>query len=151
VIILLLTCTRTCTRPCSRHVHGSVTAVYTARTLPCTRPPLCTRIHSPYAKPIEFATFSQTLVTTLLNKAKKHHIACHRKCIKYGVNGIWNKDSVFTDAPYYTVIFYPDCYRLLLKHFLDTNYMPHWLHYNRPNCWNIKHLARYFSTTFTAH
>jgi len=40
-------------------VHGgvtAVTAVYTAVNVACTRP--CTRIHSPYTKHIEFATFS---------------------------------------------------------------------------------------------
>ena len=63
-------------------VHSGVTAMYTAMNTACTWP--CTRIHSPYTKPIEFATFSQTLVITPVNKAK-HHIACHRKFAKYGV------------------------------------------------------------------
>jgi len=48
---------------------------------------------------VQFATFSQTVIITSVNKAK-HHIACHRNFIKYGVNGIWDKDSLFTDGPY---------------------------------------------------
>ena len=67
------------------NVHGLYTAVYRARAVyiacirPCTRS--CRRIHGPYTKPIEFATFSQTVVITSVNKAE-HHIACHRKFIK---------------------------------------------------------------------
>ena len=34
-------------------------------------------MHDPYTQPIEFATFSQTVVITSLNKAK-HHSGCHR-------------------------------------------------------------------------
>ena len=74
-----------------RRVHGGVTAVYTVGRVhgpyttvntACTRP--CTRIYGLYTKPIEFATFSQTLVITSVNKAKSI-IACHRMFIKYGV------------------------------------------------------------------
>jgi len=65
--------------------------MFTARTRPavyaaCTQPFIrsCTRIHGPYSKRIECATFSQTVVVTPVNKAK-HHIACHPKVVKYGV------------------------------------------------------------------
>ena len=78
-------------------VHGRVYCPYMAVNTAYTRP--CTRIHGPYTKPIEFATFWRTLVITYLNKAKSH-IACHPKFIKYGVNGVWDKDSLFTDGPY---------------------------------------------------
>ena len=62
------------TRPvytwCNGRVHGPYTAVKTA----CTRR-LGTRIHGLYAKPIEFATFSQTVVIrfTSVNKAKHYY------------------------------------------------------------------------------
>jgi len=75
-----------CTWPCS--VHG-VTAVYMARTRPWTRLTAMYTVVYTYTRPvyetyIEFATFSQTVVITSANKAK-HHIACHRKFVKYGV------------------------------------------------------------------
>jgi len=47
---------------------------------------------------MEFGTFSQTVVITL--PVTKHHIACHRKFINMEQNGIWDKDSLFTDGPY---------------------------------------------------
>ena len=67
-----------CTWPIHDREHGLYTAVllytviykyYTARTR---------------NSPTEFAPFSQTVVITSLNQAK-HHTACHRKFIKYGV------------------------------------------------------------------
>jgi len=75
--------TRLCTsyKPCIRScacVHGLYMAVCTA----CARS--CTRMHGLYTKPIQFATFSLTVVITSVNNAK-HHIACHRKFINYGV------------------------------------------------------------------
>jgi len=47
---------------------------------------------------VEFATFSQTVVIKL--PVTKHHIACHRKFINMEQNGIWDKDSLFTDVSY---------------------------------------------------
>jgi len=96
---LYTTRTLPCTWPCSR-AHGRI-HVSTARTRPWTRPvytAVCItlyrylghgrmytdREHGPYMKPIAFASFSQTLVSRSVNKAM-HHIAYHRKFIKYGV------------------------------------------------------------------
>ena len=74
--------------------------MFTARTRPavyaaCTQPCIgsCTRIHGPYSKRIECATFSQTVVVTPVNKAK-HHIACHPKVVKYGVKQDLGKDII---------------------------------------------------------
>jgi len=55
---------------CNGRKHGLYTAVYTY-----TRQ---------YTKLIEFATFSQIVVITSVNRAK-HHIACPQTFIKYGV------------------------------------------------------------------
>jgi len=49
---------------CQDRTRPSTRPVYTVVQRSCTRP--CTRIHGPYMKPIEFATFWQSV-----NKAKQ--------------------------------------------------------------------------------